>query len=211
MSAAKVSLVIAMVALLAAVAFFYQRMDRSRSSAASSQDIASKSIASLLSSAELFGLAEGIDEIGKGLALQQQISLLKNTLGKVATENARLKQAISELKLRKEELMVCNANLIKARKERARCDKWATDVDDEKLRKSEALKKTRLELQGEKQKSSELQTQVSKVIVNFHASLPFHVDSFCRSQASSQRPRRLLLKSRSRSKSPSQPSGRRKM
>ncbi|EKX51776.1 hypothetical protein GUITHDRAFT_102382 [Guillardia theta CCMP2712] len=146
MSAAKVSLVIAMVALLAAVAFFYQRMDRSRSSAASSQDI-----------------AKGIDEIGKGLALQQQISLLKTTLGKVATENARLKQAISELKLRKEELMVCNANLIKARKNRARCDKWATDVDDEKLRKSEALKKTRLELQDEKQKSSELQTQVSKI------------------------------------------------
>uniref|UniRef100_A0A7S0NE77 EF-hand domain-containing protein n=1 Tax=Hanusia phi TaxID=3032 RepID=A0A7S0NE77_9CRYP len=146
MSAAKVSLVIAMVALLAAVAFFYQRMDHSRSSAASSQDI-----------------AKGIDEIGKGLALQQQISLLKTTLGKVATENARLRQAISELKLRKEELKVCNANLIKARRERARCDKWATDVDDEKLQKSEALKKTRLELQGEKQKSSELQTQVSQI------------------------------------------------
>lgn len=140
-AAGKVAMVIAMVALLAGVAVFYQKMDGSRSSSASKE-------------------GSGKQDLGEGLKLQTQINDLKVMLKKLAMENSELKKAGAELKLRKQELQVCNSNLARLRKDKGKVENWATQVDDEKQAKSQKLKETRGKLENERVKSSELTQRV---------------------------------------------------
>jgi len=140
-SAGKVAMVIAMVALLAGVAVFYQKMDGSRSNSAKRE-------------------GSGKEDLGQGLKLQSQINELKSMLKKLALENSELKKAGAELKLRKQELSVCNANLARLRKDKGKVENWATKVDDEKEAKSIKLKETKSKLETERVKSSELTQRV---------------------------------------------------
>merc|ERR1719478_1284411 len=79
---------------------------------------------------------------------------------KIVRENAELKKSASELRLRKEELRVCNANLQRVRKDKGKVESWAIKVDDDKEAKAAKLKEARGELKMERVKSSELSQQV---------------------------------------------------
>jgi hypothetical protein len=142
MSAGKISMVIAMVALLASVAYFYQKMDAGRSSKGAGGESKSK------------------QDLAVGVALQGQINELKDMLKKLAQENAAMKKSVAELRLRKEELKVCNANLEKIRKDKGKVETWATNVDDAMAKKSQKLTETKGKLASERVKSSELAQRV---------------------------------------------------
>jgi len=86
-------------------------------------------------------------------------------LKKLAEENAEMKKSAAELRLRKEELRVCNANLAKIRKDKGNVENWATKVDDEKELKNKKLQETRGKLDTERVKSGELTQRVDAMQV----------------------------------------------
>jgi len=86
-------------------------------------------------------------------------------LKKLAQENAEMKKSAAELRLRKEELRVCNANLAKIRKDKGNVENWATKVDDEKELKNKKLKETRGKLDTERVKFGELTQRVDAMQV----------------------------------------------
>ena len=157
-------MLVAMVALLGSVAYFYQRMGNQRSGRHSGGGGAAAAAAESLTPAQ--GQRGGGGAAAESLTpaqrqtLQAQVEELKKMMKKIVRENAELKKSASELRLRKEELRVCNANLQRVRKDKGKVESWAIKVDDDKEAKAAKLKEARGKLKMERVKSSELSQQV---------------------------------------------------
>ncbi len=63
-------------------------------------------------------------------SIKKQLRDLRRTIEELTQENAAAKGSVSELTLKKEELLVCTAELDKARASKSRCERWADELDE---------------------------------------------------------------------------------